>query len=107
MKNSHFQLDLKEVTRIYNRGSVIESRLIEWLKKAYEAWGSDLSSISGSVDSTGEGEWTINTAREMGIEVPVISESFEFRKRSKINPSYVGKVVSALRGQFGGHSVKK
>ena len=107
MKKSTYNLDLKEVARIYNNGSVIESRLVGWLKKAYEESGIELEDISGSVNSTGEGEWTVKTAEEIGEPVPVIKDSFEFRQKSKDNPSYVGKVVSALRGQFGGHSVKK
>lgn len=107
MKKSPYHLDLTEVSRIYNRGSVIESRLVGWLKKAYEEYGEDLEAISGSINSTGEGEWTVKTAEEMGIPVPIIKGSFEFRKQSKQHPSYTGQVVSALRGQFGGHAVKK
>jgi 6-phosphogluconate dehydrogenase len=106
MKKSKYNLDLKEVSRIYNKGSVIESRLVGWLQKAYEEFGIELDEISGSVNSTGEGEWTVKTAEEMGEPVSVIKDSFEFRQQSKNNPSYVGKVVSALRGQFGGHAVK-
>lgn len=107
MKKSEYNLDLQEVSRIYNTGSVIESRLIGWLQKAYQESGVDLAEISGSINSTGEGEWTVKTAEEMNEPVPVIKDSFEFRQQSKENPSYVGQVVSALRGQFGGHAVKK
>ncbi|CAN5122315.1 decarboxylating 6-phosphogluconate dehydrogenase [soil metagenome] len=107
MKKSPYSVNLTEVTRIYNQGSVIESRLIGWLKKAYEENGENLETISGSVNSTGEGEWTVKTAEEMGIEVPIIKGSFEFRQQSQQKPSYTGQVVSALRGQFGGHEVKK
>ncbi|HRN69784.1 MAG TPA: 6-phosphogluconate dehydrogenase, partial [Candidatus Woesebacteria bacterium] len=49
MKKSDYNLDLKEVARIYNTGSVIESRLIGWLEKAYQESGVDLAEISGSV----------------------------------------------------------
>ncbi len=107
MKKSDYNLDLQEVSRIYNTGSVIESRLIGWLEKAYIESGVDLAEISGSVNSTGEGEWTVKTAEEMKEPVPVIKDSFVFRQESKEKPSYVGQVVSALRGQFGGHAVKK
>ena len=107
MKKSDYNLDLQEVSRIYNTGSVIESRLIGWLEKAYKESGVNLSDTSGTVNSTGEGEWTVKTAEEMGEPVPVIKDSFAFRQQSKDNPSYVGQVVSALRGQFGGHPVKK
>lgn len=107
MKQSEYALDLKEVSRIYNTGSVVESRLIGWLQKAYEEWGVELESISGSISHSGEGKWTVETAKAMGEPVPVIKDSYEFRVESQGKPSYVGKVVSALRGQFGGHSVGK
>ncbi|MFA9288727.1 MAG: glucose-6-phosphate dehydrogenase [Weeksellaceae bacterium] len=107
LQKSQYNLDLKEITRIYNNGSVIESRLIGWLGTGFLEWGEKLAEISGSINATGEGEWTINAAKEMNIPVPVIEESFKFRQQSKENPSYTGQVVSALRGQFGGHAVKK
>lgn len=107
MKKSEFGLDLTEVARIYNTGSVIESRLVEWLHKAYTEWGEDLKTISGTVSHSGEGKWTVETASEMSEEVPVIAESYQFRLDSEKKPSYTGQVVSALRGQFGGHPVKK
>ncbi|MDP4011275.1 MAG: decarboxylating 6-phosphogluconate dehydrogenase [Candidatus Roizmanbacteria bacterium] len=107
MKQSDFNLDLAEVARVYNRASVVESRLIGWLEKAYKEWGVELEPISGSISHSGEGKWTVEVAEEMGQEVPIIKESYEFRVQSQDNPSYVGKVVSALRGQFGGHKVSK
>jgi len=67
----------------------------------------ELDSISGTVKHSGEGAWTVETAQEMGELVPVIEASLQFRKDSEESPSYTGKVVSALRGQFGGHPVKK
>ena len=107
MKKSDYNLDLTEVARVYNRASVVESRLIGWLEKAYQEWGVELEPISGSISHSGEGKWTVEVAEEMGQEVPVIKESYEFRVKSAGNPSYTGQVVSALRGQFGGHKVNK
>jgi 6-phosphogluconate dehydrogenase len=106
LRASPYKLNLSEITRVYNHGTVIESRLIGWLKAAFIKHGEDLNDVSGSVGHTGEGEWTVNAAKEMGIEAPVIEESFQFRVRSKEKPSYIGKVLSALREQFGWHSVK-
>lgn len=105
LKESDYKLDLQEVARIYNNGSVIASRLIAWLKKAFREHGTELKDISGAVQATGEGEWTVKTAKEKNISVPVIEKSLDFRKQSHIKPSYIGKIVSALRGQFGGHKV--
>lgn len=107
LKNGQFDLDLSEVTRIYNNGSVIESRLIGWLQNAYKQEGEYLSAISGEVSHSGEGLWTVEEARERYIQTPVIEASLQFRIDSQGNPSYAGQVVSALRNQFGGHSVKK
>lgn len=107
LKNSEFDLDLREVSRIYNNGSVIESRLVGWLKNAYKEEGIELDAISGEVSHSGEGLWTVEEAKARNIAAPVIEASFQFRLSSTGNPSYTGQVVSALRNQFGGHSVKK
>ena len=106
MKNSAFNLDLKKTAALYNRGSVIESRLIGWLEKGLQKHGQDLKNISGEVGATGEGEWTVKVAKKRKIPVKVIEESVSFRKQSHKKPSYTGKILSALREQFGGHSVK-
>ena len=105
LKNAPYPLNLLEVARLYNERSVIESRLVGWLKEAYEKHGEELDAISGSVGQTGEGMWTAETAKEFGIPVPVIETSVEFRKQSEANPSYIGKILSALRNTFGGHDV--
>jgi len=115
LKESRFDLDLQEVSRIYNTGSVIESRLVGWLENAYKEEGVELTAISGEVSHSGEGQWTVAEAKNCvgkdgsskNIPVPVIEASFQFRLDSTGNPSYTGQVVSALRNQFGGHSVKK
>ncbi len=105
MRRAPFDLDLTEVARIYNHESVIASRLTRWLEAAYRAHGEDLADISGEVAHSGEGLWTVEAARELGIPVRVIEDSLRFREASQGNPSYTGKVVSALRHQFGGHDV--
>lgn len=107
LKKSTYQLDLTRIADVYNHGSVIESRLIDWLKKALELYGKDLKNISGSVGHTGEGVWTVKTAKELNIKVKILEEALRFRIASKKNPSYTGKILSALRKQFGGHQAMK
>jgi 6-phosphogluconate dehydrogenase len=107
MKKSDFDLDLLEISRVYNNGSVIESRLIGWLHEAYLKYDVELKNISGEISHSGEGEWTVKTAEELKVPVPVIKESLEFRKKSENNPSYTGKIVSVLRKMFGGHDVQE
>ncbi len=107
MKASSFDLDLTAVADLYNHKSVIESRLVGWLKNAFEQHGKYLSDISGSVAQSGEGMWTVEAAKEFGVPVPIIKGALDFRLGSQSNPSYTGKIVSALRNQFGGHEVKE
>jgi 6-phosphogluconate dehydrogenase len=106
LKQSGYTLDLSDVAEIYNHGSVIESRLTEWLTHAFEMHGENLEDVSGSVGHTGEGEWTVKTAKEFGVKAKVIEDALAFRIESEKNPSYAGKILSALREQFGGHSIK-
>lgn len=104
MKKSDYDLDLLRVTDIYNRGSVIESRLIGWLKSGYDAHGVDLADVTGTVAHTGEGAWTVEAAKAMGLEAKIIEASLDFRKQSAAHPDYTGQVLSVLREQFGGHA---
>ena len=107
LKSSAFDLDLVRVADLYNHQSVIESRLIGWAKSAFESHGTDLKTISGKVSHSGEGLWTVETAKELGVPIPIIEGSLKFREDSQKNPSYTGQVVSALRNQFGGHQVSE
>jgi 6-phosphogluconate dehydrogenase len=106
LKAEKFNLNLTDVTKIYNNGSVIESRLVGWLQSGYHEYGEELTSISSTVAHTGEGAWTVEAAERLGIEVPIIEGSLEFRKQSAEKGGYIGKVLSALRNQFGGHAAK-
>ncbi|MCP6726493.1 MAG: glucose-6-phosphate dehydrogenase [Patescibacteria group bacterium] len=103
MKKAPFSLNLKEVARVYNRGSVVESRLVGWLLEAYDIFGQNLKGISGSVSHTGEGEWTVKTAKKFKVNVEIIAKSLAFRIRSSVKPSYTGQILTALRNRFGGH----
>jgi glucose-6-phosphate 1-dehydrogenase len=103
LKHSDYKLDVAKVAKVYEHGTVIESRLTGWLLSAFLEHGVELEGVSGTAASSGEGAWTVETAKEMGIPVRIIEESLEFRKQSEENPSYAGKIISALRNQFGGH----
>ena len=104
LKKAKFRLNLKNVTKIYNNGSVIESRLTKWLAQAFELHSENLDGVSGVVAHTGEGAWTVKAAEELKVKAKIIDESLKFRIHSKKNPKgYTGKVLSALREQFGGH----
>lgn len=107
LDKSQFQLNLPEIFRVYNNRSVIESRLVGWTEEALED-DPKLSSYSSKINHSGEGEWTIQTAKELGVDVPVIEKSFQVRLDSESEPDNIrNRAVSAMRGKFGGHAVKK
>lgn len=107
LKKSDFNLDLKEVADLYNHKSVIESRLVGWLKDGIDKYSPELNGISGEVSASGEGEWTVKTAKEFNVPAPAIQTSLYFRQMSQDNPSYIGKLLSVMRNMFGGHDVKE
>lgn len=106
MRKSSYELDLTRVASVYNHGSVIESRLIGWLENAFRFSGEDLTAVTGRVDHTGEGAWTVQEAKEQAFKAQVIEAALKFRIDSEAHPSYPGKILSALRGQFGGHETQ-
>lgn len=106
LRSAPYKLTLTDVARVYNHGTVIESRLLEWLRSGLTIHGEDLSPVSGTVRHTGEGEWTVQVAREQKLTAAVIETALQFRKDSERNPSYTGKILTALRNQFGGHPIQ-
>lgn len=107
LQKSEFQPDLAEVFRVYNNKTVIESRLINWAREAF-AENPTLENISSTINHTGEGEWTIQAAKELGVEVPVIAKSFQARVDSALEKeNFRNKVVSVLRSKFGHHKATK
>ena len=107
LKHSQYSLNLKKIAAVYNSGAVIESKLMGWLNDAFKLHGEDLKGVSGKVSQSGEGQWTIDIAKEKKLKVKIIEESLKFRKLSQKSPNYTGKILSALREQFGGHSARK
>jgi 6-phosphogluconate dehydrogenase len=107
MRVSPFDLDLMKIAELYNHRSVIESRLVGWLKTAFKQYGEDLKNISGAVAQTGEGAWTVEAAKELGVPVPIIEGALNVRIELQKNPGYAGQILSALRHQFGGHEVSE
>lgn len=108
LKASNFNLDLAQVTKIYQEGSVIRSWLIDLARNIFER--EDIESTSGIIDATGEGEWTINAAKELGVDARVIEDAFKVRQESrseKNQQKFSNKIVALLRRQFGGHDIVK
>ena len=106
LHGSRFDLDLKQIAELWNHGSVIRSWLLELAVSAFEK-DPQLDAISDWVADSGEGRWTVAEAIELDIPAPVITLSLLQRLRSRQDSSFSGKVLAALRNEFGGHAVKE
>lgn len=106
LEASEFDFDFEKVARVWNNGSVIRSWLVELVQESFKN-DPKLEMITGASDSSGEAQWTVEQALQLKVPTPVISLSLMMRYRSKQNDTFAGKVVSALRNAFGGHSVTK
>ena len=99
-------LDYEKVAHLWNRGSVIRSWLLELAEDAFKK-DPRLSGLTGYVEDSGEGRWTVQEAVELAVPAPVISASLFQRFRSRSGDSFADRLLAALRNEFGGHAVKK
>lgn len=108
LEASKFKYNLKDVTRVYQKGSVVRSWLIDLCRNIFET--ENLKKVSGKIDANGEGEWTVKTGKELKVDVRVIADALKVRKESsssKNQKKFSNKVVALMRKQFGGHEVYK
>ena len=103
---SDFDLDYEEIARVWNHGSVIRSWLMELTENAFSK-DPHLDEIKGVINSSGEGLWTVEEALKLKVPAPVIANSLFVRYRSQKDDNFTGKVIAALRNEFGGHKVEK
>ena len=97
--------DVHGCFKAWSRGTVVRSWLLDLLVNALEE-DEGLKNISGYVDDSGEGRWTVEEAVEERVPMPVIAASLFARFASRQEDSPAMKAVAALRQQFGGHAVK-
>jgi 6-phosphogluconate dehydrogenase len=106
LEKSHFDFNYEAVASVWSNGSVIRGWLMELAQNAFTK-DPKLSSIRGVMQSSGEGKWAIQTALDLEASTPVIALSLLMRYRSLEENTFHGKVVAALRNEFGGHAVVK
>jgi 6-phosphogluconate dehydrogenase len=101
-----YNIDVGEVAEVWRRGSVISSWLVDLTAAAF-AKSPDLDDFSGRVSDSGEGRWTVLAAVDEGVPASVIAASLYERFESRDNGAFTGKILSAMRSEFGGHAEKK
>ncbi|KGE19857.1 phosphogluconate dehydrogenase (NAD(+)-dependent, decarboxylating) [Paenibacillus wynnii] len=104
LEKSSFDFNYEDVARVWSNGSVIRGWLMELAQSAFSK-DPKLSGIKGVMQSSGEGKWTVQTALDLEASTPVIALSLLMRYRSLEENTFHGKVVAALRNEFGGHAV--
>jgi 6-phosphogluconate dehydrogenase len=100
-----YDLDLAQISELWQHGSVVRSWLLELLHRAFVA-DPGLELIKGYVQDSGEGRWTIHEAIDASVPIPAISAALFARFASRQDDSFAAKVNAALRNQFGGHAVE-
>jgi 6-phosphogluconate dehydrogenase len=97
--------DVPGVVKSWTQGTVIRSWLLDLLVRALDQ-DPELADITGYVEDSGEGRWTVEEAINHRVATPVIAASLFARFVSRQDDSPAMKAVAALRNQFGGHAVK-
>jgi 6-phosphogluconate dehydrogenase len=90
----------------WTRGTVVRSWLLDLLVQALAA-SPDLEGVDEFTPDSGEGRWTLEEAVARAVPMPVLAASLFARFSSRQDNSPTMSMVSALRGQFGGHPVAR
>ena len=100
-----YDLNLRDITELWRRGSVIASWLLDLTAIALLEDAS-LSKFAGRVSDSGEGRWTIKAAIDEAVPVPVLTSALYERFSSRGEADFANKLLSAMRYEFGGHLEK-
>ena len=104
LQASDYKYDLADLSQLWMQGSVVRSWLLELAGRAF-AKDPQLSQLKGFVQDSGEGRWTLVESIDRAVPMPVLALSLQMRFRSRQDDSFAGKVLAALRNEFGGHAV--
>ena len=97
-------IDLAQAADVWQESSVVSSWLNDITRQVLHE-NPKLDNISGVVAESGETRWTLETAKDLNIELPAIQASFDVRLASQAGEtSYATKLLAAMRNKFGGHT---
>lgn len=101
-REENVDVDLKALCETWNRGSIIEARLMADAAAAMRLVRDP--ELQGRIGGGQTGSWAAEIAEEAGVRVPVLQAAIEARRRSREAPDFSGKVISAIRNVFGSHA---
>jgi len=97
-----YDFDLAAIAELWRHGSVVRSWLLD-LTSAALARNPTLDGFLGEVADSGEGRWTVSTAVDAGVPVPVLATALFARFSSRNHDDFANRLLSAMRQEFGGH----
>jgi 6-phosphogluconate dehydrogenase len=100
-----FGIDLAQVSKIWQHGSVVRSWLLDLAARALES-DPTLADIKPWVADSGEGRWTVFESIDLNVPAPIITLALQTRIASRDEENFTARMLAALRNQFGGHAVK-
>lgn len=106
LNSAPYKLDLPKIAEIWKNGSVVRSWLLELAERALKR-DPELSKIGRWIGGGETGRWAAQTALELEVPVPAINAALNTRYSSRDNDSFIAKLISALRYEFGGHKYKE
>lgn len=102
---SDFDFDVARIAELWRHGSVVRSWLLDLAAQALDK-DPDLEELSGWVEDSGEGRWTLDEAITRAVPMPSLAAALFARFASRQQDAFANRMVAALRQEFGGHEVR-
>jgi 6-phosphogluconate dehydrogenase len=106
LANSDLDLKVNEIAEVWRHGSVVRSWLLDLVASALQK-DPGLEHVSGFVEDSGEGRWTVEAAIDQSTPAPAIALALFTRFASRRSDTFANRLIAALRHEFGGHAVRE
>ena len=97
-----YEFDNAAIAELWRHGSVVRSWLLDLTADALRG-DPELAELRGRVSDSGEGRWTLHTAIDTAVPMPVLAAALHARFASRDEDEYANRLLSAMRREFGGH----
>jgi 6-phosphogluconate dehydrogenase len=104
LRASDFKLDVAQIAELWRHGSVVRSWLLDLAATALSK-NSELEGLSGWVEDSGEGRWTLEEGIDKAVPLPALAAALFARFGSRRPDAFSNRMLAALRQEFGGHAV--
>ncbi len=104
LSKSKYNLDMKDVSKVWSNGSVIRSWITELAERVFKKCGNNIKCVVGRIGGGETGRWTLKIAKKLGTDPHTLQHALTKRKKSLKQQSFATRFVSAIRQEFGGHN---